>query len=170
MHTILLALGFLLQTSIYTLSITDTNGNTHALSQHQGKKMMLVNIATGSDKVGQLAELQQLQQQFGDSLVIIAFPSNGFGNEPKSDAEIRQFCQNVYNISFVIAAKNPVTGPGAQPVYSWLASASQNGGTSITINGDFQKILIDSAGDIVGVFAPAVSPLHASVIHTITAN
>lgn len=170
MQTILFGLALFLQTSFYSLSITKAEGGTISLSQYEGKKIMLVNIATGSERVAQLAELQQLQQQYSDSLVIIAFPSNSFSNETRTNAEIKQFCQTNYGTTFLIAAKNSVSGTGLQPVYSWLFNSSENGDTSIPIVSDFQKIIIDKEGYIVGVFAPAISPTHSSIINTITGN
>ena len=68
-------------TNFYSLSYTDTNGNSHAMSAYAGKKILIVNIATNSPMSSQIGQLQQLHQQYGDSLIIIAFPSNSFGNE-----------------------------------------------------------------------------------------
>lgn len=167
MLNILIAFSVSLLSSIYNVSINDTDGHTISLSEYRGKKILLVNIATGSERVSQLASLQQLQQQYHDSLVIIAFPSNSFGNEPRSNAEIKTFCQSTYNCSFIIAAKNSVTGGSAQPVYSWLSNAAANGASSISIAGDFQKILIDKEGDIIGIFAPAVNLTDASFVQAI---
>ncbi len=170
MYTILLGLSILLQTSFHSLSFTTSEGTSVSLSQYQGKKIMLVNIATGSERVSQLAELQQIQQTYSDSLVIIAFPSNSFGNETRTNAEIKQFCQSSYGASFLIAAKNPVSGAGLQPVYNWLFNATENGDTSIPIVADFQKVIIDKDGYILGVFGPTVGPTHSSIINTITGN
>jgi glutathione peroxidase len=170
MNILIVAFSIILQTSIYTHSITDVNGNTISLSAYQGKKMLLVNIATGSERVSQLAELQQLHQLHHDSLVIIAFPSNSFGQEQRSNSEIKTFCQANYNTGFIIAAKNSVAGSGLQPVYTWLASAAQNGADDISIVNDFQKILLDKYGDVVGVFAPTVSPTSSSIQNAIAAN
>ncbi len=170
MLNIILGIAMLLQTSIYSFSITNTEGTTIPLSQYEGKKIMLVNIATGSERVSQLSGLQQLHQQYGDSLVIIAFPSNSFGHEARSNADIKQFCQANYNAGFIIAAKDVVTGPTAQPVYSWLGNATANGATAISLANDFQKILLDKYGDIIGVYAPTVSPTDNSIINAITGN
>ena len=104
----------------HSLSFQNSDGATISMSTFQGKKVLLVNIATGSDKVSQLSELQQLQQQYGDSLVVIVFPSNSFGHEARSNSEIKQYCQTNYNSSFIIAAKTVVTGSGVHPVFSWL--------------------------------------------------
>lgn len=170
MYSFLLASTISFITSIYSLSITDINGTTIPFSAYQGKKIMLVNIATGSERANQLAGLQQLHQQFHDSLVIIAFPSNSFGHEQRSNNEIKQFCQSTYNTGFIIAQKNNVAGNGLQTIYGWLANATQNGASAIEVINDFQKILIDKYGDIIGVYAPTVNPTDATIQNAILNN
>lgn len=166
MMKILIALT-IFTTSIYTFQFTDAAGNAIQMNDYRGKKILLVNIATGSNRVGQLAGLQQLQQQYADSLVVIAFPSNSFGNEPRNNAEILQFCQT-YGVSFPVAQINAVTGESKQPIYQWLSDSTQNGAINGVISGDFHKILIDSNGEILGIFAPALDPMDQLIQNAIT--
>ena len=170
MNLFMFLTSLVLYTSIYSLSFTDTDGSTVNMNSFQNKKILLVNIATNSPRVGQLTGLQQLKQQYGDSLVIIAFPSNSFGNETRSDAEIKQYCQQNYNVNFFIASKNSVSGPYVQPVYNWLKHTEENGVMDVEIMSDFQKILINNDGNIIGVFAPGVSPTDTSIVSAITIN
>jgi glutathione peroxidase len=167
MFKIIISALICLQTSIYSLQYADVDGNIVSMNTYQGKKILLVNIATGSTHVSQLGELQQLQQQYGDSVVVIAFPSNSFGNETRSNADIKQFCQSTYGTSFQIAAKDNVAGIGIQPIYNWLAHAADNGIMNGIVGGDFQKFLVNNQGMLVGVFAPSVSPMDSSVIEAI---
>ncbi|PZR28664.1 MAG: glutathione peroxidase [Citrobacter freundii] len=154
-------------TSIYSFQFTGAAGNTIQMNSFRGKKILLVNIATASNRVGQLTGLQQLQQQYADSLVVIAFPSNSFGHEPRNNAEILQFCQS-YGITFPIAQINPVTGQDAQPIYQWLSDSAQNGSINGVIAGDFHKILIDGNGEILGVFSPALEPMDSLIQNAIS--
>lgn len=170
MNLFMFLTSLVLYTSIYSLSFTDTDGSTVNMSSFQNKKILIVNIATNSPRVGQLTGLQQLKQQYGDSLVIIAFPSNSFGNETRSDAEIKQYCQQNYNVNFFIASKNSVFGLYIQPVYNWLKHTEENGVMDVEIMSDFQKILINNDGNIIGVFAPGVSPTDTSIVNAITIN
>lgn len=168
MYNLIFGVISLWLTDFYTLQITDVDGNSVNMSSYQNKKILLVNIGTGSPRVSQLAGLQQLQQTYGDSLVIIAFPSNSFANETRTNAEIKQFCQNNYNVTFKIAAKNPVSGTGIQPIYNWLALVSENGVMNGAVGRDFQKFLIGKDGSLMGVFAPSVDPMDAQLINAIT--
>jgi glutathione peroxidase len=168
MNALIFLMTCLFTTSIYTVQFQNIDGGTVSMSQYQGKKILIVNIATGSSKVNQLAGLQQLQQQYGDSLVVIGFPSNSFGKESRSNAEIKQFCQSNYGVSFLLASKNPVSGAEIQPVYNWLTSISQNGIIGDTVLSNFQKFLINQSGQLVGVFGPSVDPMSQEMINAIT--
>lgn len=162
-------ISFLL-TSFYSLQLQDVNGSTISMNSFQGRKILLVNIASNSPLVSQLGGLQQLKQQYGDSLVVIAFPSNSFGNEPKTNAEIKQFCESAYNSTFIIASKGSVSGSGLLPVYNWLSKSAENGDMDLVIGGDFQKVFIAKDGSIQGTFSSKVSPLHPSIIQAINTN
>jgi glutathione peroxidase len=167
---ILIAKLFLLQTSIYSFSITDTQGNQTALSNFSGRQILIVNIATKGDRVDQLAELQQLHQQYRDSLIIIGFPSDDFSADTKSNAEIGEFCKSQYGVDFLVASKAPIKGTGLQPIYNWLSSQKENGTMDSEVKGDFQKYLINQEGVLIGVFAGSVSPLSKELTSVIAGN
>jgi len=167
MKLFLLITSLALTTNFYTLQFTDVDGSTVNMSSYEGKKILLVNIATNSPKVNQLAGLQQLHQTYGDSVTIIAFPSNSFGHEPRANAEIKQFCQNNYGATFKIASKNPVTGASIQPIYNWLAQINENGVMNGVTGGDFQKFLISKEGALIGVFSPSVQPTDSLIVNAL---
>ncbi|MEI9811071.1 MAG: glutathione peroxidase [Bacteroidota bacterium] len=167
MNVLLATIILLVNTSIYDLQFTGIDGNTISVNQYAGKKILLVNIATGSSRVNQLAGLQQLQQQYGDSVVVIAFPSNSFSREARSNAEIKQFCEANYGVTFLLAAKNPIAGPEIQSMYHWLTNRSENGETDEPVKGDFQKFLVSKNGELIGVFAPSVDPMSTEIRNAI---
>jgi glutathione peroxidase len=162
--------SWVLPASIYSLQFNDVDNKAQSMSQYQGKKILLVNIATGSTKATQLAGLQQLQQQYGDKVAIIVFPSNSFGHESRSNAEIRQFCQSTYGVTFRIAEKNNVAGVGIQPVYNWLANSSENGVANAVVGGDFQKFLIGKDGGLIGMYASSLPPMDNAIVSAITGD
>jgi len=137
------------------------------MSTFQGKKVLIVNIATNSPQSSELAELQQLQQQYNDSLVVIVFPSNSFGHENRTDAQIKEYCQTNFSSTFVIAAKSNVAGAGINDVFSWLADASQNGEMIASAGGDYQKFLVSSEGMLMASFSPKVRPTDNRIIQAI---
>lgn len=156
--------------NFYAIQFTDVAGNNRSMSEFQNKRVLLVNIATNSNKAVQIGELQQLQQNWGDSLVVIAFPSNSFGNEPRSNEDIRQYCQATYGATFLIASKGNVNGAGLQSLYAWLTNGSQNGVMNTIVSHDFQKYLIDRQGKLVAVFNGSVSPLSSAIQVAISEN
>jgi glutathione peroxidase len=170
MTNIILSIAAFLLINFNTLSYSNVDGNTINMSIYAGKKIMLVNIGTNSDKVGQLAQLKQLQQQFADSLVIILFPSNSFGKESRTNAQIKAFCQTNYNFTFKIAAKSNVTGASANTVYKWLAQKTQNGDMDAVTGNDFQKFIISKNGEIMGEFSSKISPLDPQILTVINTN
>ena len=78
----------------FTLKAAD--GSDYALSQHQGKVLLLVNVASKCGLTGQYTALQGLHERFqAQGLVVIGLPANDFnGQEPGTDAEIQQFCSS----------------------------------------------------------------------------
>lgn len=159
---------YVFTTSIYSLEYQDIDGATQSMNQYQGKKILLVNIATSGPGVGQLSKLQALQQTYSDSLVVIGFPSNSFGHETRTNAQIKEFCQTNYGVTFRLAAKNPTDGLGIQPIYQWLTNSIDNGVISGPVKNDFQKYLINESGMLIGVFAPSVDPLSPQITGAIT--
>jgi len=160
----------LLTIPFHSLSFQDVDGNPVNMSSFASKKVLLVNIATESSRINQMSELQQLQQQYNDSLVVIVFPSNSFGKENKTNAEIKQFLNTNYHFTGIIAAKSNVINAGINPVFSWLASISQNGDVSASAGGDFQKFLISKDGSVIGVFSTKIAASDSSIIEAINTS
>lgn len=152
--------------SIYSYQLDAANGSIIRFNDYRSKKILLVNIASNSQQVQQLTALQQLYVQNQDSLVIVAFPSNSFGYESRSDSEIVVFAQEL-GISFPIAAKMDVNGPSANPVYKWLANKYLNDAVNAKVKTDFQKYLIDSKGRLVGQFDSSVHPLDSLLLNAV---
>jgi glutathione peroxidase len=156
--------------NFYSLSFKDVNNVTINMSSYQGKKVLITNIATGSARINQLVGLQQLKNQYGDSLVIIVFPSNSFGKESRTDAQIKQFVQANGGTSLVIAAKSNVINNTNNAVFTWLGSKVKNGDMDAVAGGDFEKFLINKDGTLLGVFSSKVSPTDPSIVQGILSN
>ncbi len=156
-----------LTVSFYALSFQNSDGVTINMSSFQGKKVLIANIATTTPEASQVAELQQLQQNYGDSVVVIVFPSNSFGHESRTNTQIKEFCQSAFNSTFIIAEKSNVTGTGIHPVFAWLASIALNGEMNATTGADFQKFLISSNGMLMASFSSKVRPTDNRIIQAI---
>jgi glutathione peroxidase len=143
------------QSSIYDFKLPSANGAEINFNDFRGKKILIVNTASLSEYAGQLAQLEQLYQQYKNSgFVIVAVPSNDFTNETKTNGEIA----SSYSVTFPVAAKASVTGSGIIPLYVWLTKKVQNGVVNNEIITDFQKFVIDSDGKFLGAFGSTILP------------
>jgi glutathione peroxidase len=128
--------------SIYDLSFTDNSGNEIKLESFKGKNILIVNTAS---QCGYTKQYEDLQKIYSDSVIVIAFPCNQFGNqEPGTAEEIKAFCTNVYGITFPISQKVEVNGPNAHPIYKYCKDSA--GVTNIGWN--FEKFLVAADGSI----------------------
>ena len=157
--------------SFYSLSVPSiTNNNTIQFNSFQNKKVLLVNTATASSSANQLQQLQQLYMQHKDSMVIIAFPSNSFGNEPRNNNRLRKYMRDTLGLTFLIAEKSPVKGDNVNAIFEWLRRKVQNDVTNAKAKTDFQKFLIDKQGQLVGIFDSSISPLSTTMQNAIHNN
>ena len=157
--------------SFYSLSVPSiAHDQTIQFNAFQNKKVLLVNTATASPSAGQLQQLQQLYMQHKDSMVVIAFPSNSFGNEPRNNNRLRKYMRDTLGLTFLIAEKGPVKGENANAIFEWLRRKIQNEVSNVKTKTDFQKFLIDKHGQLVGIFDSSVSPLSTNMQNAIHNN
>ncbi|MBG9377716.1 glutathione peroxidase [Panacibacter sp. DH6] len=152
---------------ISTYSFTDIDDNTVNMSSFIGKKVLIVNTASSGDSI-QFAGLETLYNTYHDSLVIIAFPSNSFGNEPLENAAIKSLMTTKYDTHFILAGKTSVTGNDQLALFQWLTQDSLNNTLSTIIQADFYKFLVDENGELMGVFSNEVLPLDSNIIKAIS--
>jgi glutathione peroxidase len=149
--------------SIYSIHVPSLDNETMSFSSFQGKKILIVNTASASPRAGQLVQLEQLYQLYHDSLVVVAFPSNSFGAEPRSGAALLHHMRDSLGITFPIADLSKVRGPEINMIFRWLASRNFNGHVDATAETDFQKFLVDRKGNLVGLFDSSVSPIGTAI-------
>ena len=155
--------------SFYDLDMQTNQGKTIHFSSLKGKKVLLVNTASACGYTAQYAELQMLADQYPDKLVVLAFPSNDFGEQEKgSDDEIASFCRENYGINFPIAKKSHVLKSADQDkVFRWLTNKVENGWNDREPGWNFSKYLIDENGSLVHCFEPGISPLDSEIVQNI---
>ena len=114
--------------SIHQFKVADIYGNIFDFSQLKGKKVMIVNTASKCGLTYQYEALQKLYSQYKDlNFVIIGFPSNDFlWQEPGSNDEIIEFCEQNYGVTFPMMSKVIVKGTKKHPIYQFLTQKSKN--------------------------------------------
>lgn len=136
------------------------------LSSYQGKVLLIVNTASQCGFTSQYAQLEQLYQQYKEQgLVIVGVPSNDFGKqEPGSSADIAQFCQINYGVTFPLSAKEHVRGAQAHPFYLW---AKTKLGFWSTPKWNFHKYLVSREGELIDYFFSTTKPLSPRLIRVL---
>lgn len=145
--------------NIYDFSVPTSTGEEQALSDYQGKVVLIVNTASKCGFTPQYEGLQTLHDTYAErGLVIIALPCNQFrGQEPGTNAEVQEFCQMNYGLSFPVMGKIEVNGEGRHPLYHYLTE--QAGGLfNNNIKWNFTKFLVDRNGQVVDRFATITKP------------
>lgn len=144
--------------NVHSFSAKDISGKEVPLSSYSGKTLLIVNTASLCGYTKQYASLQKLYETYENrGLEVLAFPSNNFGmQEPGSNEDIRKFCDLKFNVKFPLFGKIDVKGEEAHPLYRYLTEESPFPGE---IAWNFNKFLVDPAGNVVARFPSSVDPL-----------
>ena len=144
--------------SLYDIPLKDIDGKDTSLKAYQGKVLLIVNVASKCGFTPQYTALEALNQKYKDQgLVVLGFPCNQFGGqEPGTDAEIKQFCTGKYNVTFPMFDKLEVNGANRHPLYVTLAGKDSPFPGDIGWN--FTKFLIGRDGKILNRFSSPVKP------------
>jgi len=146
--------------SFYALSAEDINGEVISMNTYKGKKVLVVNVASRCGYTPQYEGLQKLYDTYGDSLVVLGFPSNDFmWQEPGSNTEIKKFCKTNYGVTFPMFSKIHVKGRKQHPIYDWLSDSKLNGWNDDSPSWNFNKYLLDENGAIIELYGADVKPL-----------
>lgn len=154
------------QASFYDFVVKDIDGNDFALSQLEGKKVMVVNTASKCGFTPQYEGLEKLYKEFGgENFVIIGFPANNFlRQEPGSDEEIKEFCSLNYGVTFPMMSKISVKGKDMHALYQWLTKKELNGIKDSKVSWNFQKYLIGKDGKLEKVVSPKTKPYASEIV------
>ena len=146
--------------SVYDFQARQIDGQDISLSAFKGQPLLIVNTASKCGFTPQLAGLEELHQRYAaQGLVALGFPCNQFGSQdPGSDGEIASFCELNYHLTFKMMSKVDVNGPGAHPLYQWLASEAPGLLGSKSLKWNFTKFLVSRQGQVLKRYAPLDKP------------
>lgn len=145
----------------YVLGFTvkDIEGKEQKLEQYKGKVLVIINVASRCGYTrGHYTELQALYEKYkSEGLEILAFPANDFGRqEPGSNADIKEFCESQYSVTFPLFEKISVKGAEQHPLFKLLSKQPKPIGGDPRWN--FTKWVVDRSGNVVARFEPEVAP------------
>ncbi|MFL2983773.1 MAG: glutathione peroxidase [Candidatus Neomarinimicrobiota bacterium] len=145
--------------SFYDIKVNDINGEKINLKSFRGKKIMVVNVASRCGYTSQYEDLQSLYKRYKDNLEIIAMPCNDYGSqESGSNAEIKQFCQLNYGVTFTMGEKQKIKSSPISSLYEWLSNPELNGWNSNLPSWNFCKYIIDEKGNLTHFLKSGVNP------------
>jgi glutathione peroxidase len=152
-----------------SFTMKSLNGKDVDLSQHQGKVVMIVNVASKCGLTPQYEKLQALHKKYSkDGLAILGFPCNQFlSQEPGTAEEIKEFCRVNYGVSFDMFSKIEVNGDGACELYKPLTVLDTTPVGPGKISWNFEKFIISRNGEVVARFAPKTKPDDNEVLKVI---
>lgn len=156
---IFIAMLFTSTGSIYDFKMNSIDGEVIDFARYKNKNLLIVNVASKCGYTPQYADLQKLHETYGDRLVVLGFPANNFGaQEPGSNAQIAEFCEKNFGVTFQMFEKISVKGDDQHPMYQWLMDKT---GQEPTWN--FCKYLVKPDGTV-KFFSSKVNPLDSEIV------
>jgi glutathione peroxidase len=155
--------------TIYDFTARTIDGREQSLRDYTGKVLLLVNVASQCGLTPHYGGLQELYENFrGRGLVVLGFPCNQFGaQEPGSEAEIKQFCETRFGVTFPMFAKIEVNGAHRHALYAYLTSQPTQPDGPGDIQWNFAKFLVDRSGQVAARFAPQTAPVSEDIVGAI---
>lgn len=147
-------------TTVYDFSAKTIDGKTRKLADYRGKVLLVVNTASKCGFTPQYKGLEQLYTRYKErGFAVLGFPSNEFGEqEPGADAEIAEFCEINYGVSFPLFSKIDVNGESAHPLFRHLTTSKKGLLGSSAIKWNFTKFLVGKDGQVIERYAPTTKP------------
>jgi glutathione peroxidase len=141
---------------VYEFEFKSIDGKQIKLSDYENKVILIVNVASRCGFTKQYDDLQNLWANYKDkNLIVIGVPTNDFKQEPSSNAEIKDFCEQNFNINFLMTEKINVLGKKSHPFYKW---AKDNYGIGAVPKWNFHKIIVGKDGKVVNTFSSITKP------------
>jgi len=146
--------------NFYAIQLTTITGEKQTLQNYEGKVLLIVNTASQCGFTPQYKALQALYQKYqARGFSILAFPCNQFKQqESANEAEILQFCEHNYGVSFPLFCKIDVNGKNTHPLYQYLKEKQKGILGTQAIKWNFTKFLVNKKGEVLRRFAPSTPP------------
>ncbi len=170
MRSLLILASILLSTRLVladglTGTFTSIDGGTLAIEDWRGHPVLVVNTASRCGYTYQYQGLQALYDQFkAHGLIVLAVPSDDFNQELESAAEVREFCELTFGLDLPMTDITSVKDTDAHPFYQEVRAR-----TGFSPRWNFNKILLDGAGDVVATWRSATKPQSQAIVSRIEA-
>ena len=141
----------------HEFAFNSIDGGPLPMTEFRDKVVLVVNTASQCGLTPQYEGLEQLYSDYRDrGLVVLGVPCNQFaGQEPGTEAQIKDFCETRFSVDFPLTSKVDVKGAGAHPFYKW--AEGQLGEPAVPV-WNFHKILVGKQGEAIRAFGPRTDP------------
>lgn len=155
-------------TSIHEFKMTSIDGKEVELKKFKGQVLLVVNVASKCGNTPQYEGLEAMYKKYKEQgFAVLGFPANEFGGqEPGTNAEIKEFCEATYRVDFPMFSKIVVKGEGTHPLYQWLIQQTDN---KNDIEWNFAKFLVGRDGKVIARYSPKTQPNDAKMVAAIEA-
>jgi glutathione peroxidase len=146
----------------HEFAFTTIDGGQLPLTTFRDKVVLVVNTASKCGLTPQYDGLERLYSEYKDrGLVVLGVPCNQFaGQEPGTEAEIKDFCETRFAVDFPLTCKVDVKGDAAHPFYRW--AEAELGEPAVPV-WNFHKILVGKNGEAIRAFGPRTDPMDDEV-------
>lgn len=155
--------------TLHDFTMKTIDGEQRSLGDFKGKVVLLVNVASKCGLTPQYTDLEKLHEDLASrGFSVVGFPCNQFaGQEPGTDADVKQFCSTTYGVTFPLFSKIDVNGASRAPLYAWLTEQNTKPEGPGDIKWNFGKFVVDKEGKVVARFDPTVKPTAPEVLEVI---
>lgn len=155
--------------NVYGFEVATIDGEKIKLEKFSGDVLLIVNVASQCGLTdAHYKALEPLHLKYKDQgFRVLAFPANNFNSqEPGTNAEIKKFCTDKYDVTFDLFSKVSVKGDDICDLYKYLTEQ-----TASDVRGEvkwnFQKYLVNRKGEVTQVWSPKVAADDESVIEAL---
>jgi glutathione peroxidase-family protein len=150
-----------LQTSIYSIEVSNLNGTDQSLNAFRNKKILVVLLPTSETTAAShfLQQLDSLSKAQAGKLAVIAIPSYEDGFTQAAEPGLQQW-YNQYLSNQVLITRGMYSrksSPGQHPLLQWLTHQGSNGHFDEEAGGAGQVYLVNETGELMAVLSPGIS-------------
>lgn len=155
--------GFTEPAMIYEVDFKSVTGEAMPFRQFEGQAVLVVNTASRCGYTSQYAGLQELYETFKDKgFTVLGVPSNDFGGqEPGTEAQIQNFCEINYGVTFPLTSKVNAVGPNQ---HAFWQVAKQELGEKAEPGWNFHKVLVGPDGKLIQAYPSGVKPADTELV------
>jgi glutathione peroxidase len=152
--------GTHMNTPIAEIPLHTIDNKIVTLADLPARAYLIVNTASKCGFTPQYAGLEALWQAYRErGLQVLGFPCDQFGGqEPDTEADISQFCELNFGVTFPLFAKIEVNGKNTHPLFAELKARAPGILGTEAIKWNFTKFLLDNTGEKITRYASATKP------------